>query len=221
MGGAKMRIAVLGTGVVGRAIGTRLVGLGHEVMMGSRTPDNAGAAEWVGVAGDRASHGTFAAAAAVGELILNCTAGSASLDALALAGTVNLAGKVLIDIANPLDFSKGFPPSLSVCNTDSLAEQVQRAFPETKVVKSLNTMNCEVMVDPSKVPGDHDVFMSGDDPDAKAQVAGLLADFGWKPEQIVDLGGLETARGTEMYLPLWLGLMNAIGTGRFNIKVVR
>jgi hypothetical protein len=216
-----MRIGVLGTGLVGQTIATKLVTLGHEVMMGSRTADNGKAAEWVTRAGEGASQGTFADAAAFGELNVNCTAGSATLDALALAGAANLAGKVLIDIANPLDFSKGFPPSLFVCNTESLAERIQHAFPDARVVKSLNTMNCEVMVDPAKVPGDHDVFVSGDDPDAKAQVAELLGSFGWTKEQIVDLGDLTTARGAEMYLPLWLGVMNALGTGRFNIKVVR
>jgi predicted dinucleotide-binding enzyme len=216
-----MRIGVLGTGIVGQTIATRLSGLGHEVMMGSRTADNAKAAEWVSGAGAGASQGTFADAAAFGELNINCTSGAASIAALELAGAEQLAGKVLIDIANPLDFSMGFPPSLFVCNTDSLAEQIQRAFPDAKVVKSLNTMNCEVMVDPGKVAGDHDVFMSGDDPDAKAQVAELLGSFGWTQAQIVDLGVLTTARGTEMYLPLWLSVMNATGTGRFNIKVVR
>jgi hypothetical protein len=216
-----MRIGVLGTGMVGQTIGTRLVGLGYEVVMGSRTADNAKAAEWVRGADVGASQGTFADAAAFGELNLNCTAGSATLEALALAGAENLAGKVLVDIANPLDFSKGFPPSLFVCNTDSLAERIQHAFPDARVVKSLNTMNCEVMVDPSKVPGDHDVFLSGDDEDAKAQVAELLESFGWAKGQIVDLGDLTTARGAEMYLPLWLDVMRAVGTGHFNIKVVR
>jgi hypothetical protein len=216
-----MRIGVLGTGIVGQTIATRLSGLGHEVMMGSRTADNAKAAEWVASAAAGAAQGTFAAAAAFGELNINCTSGAASIAALELAGAEHLAGKVLIDIANPLDFSMGFPPSLFVCNTDSLAEQIQRAFPDAKVVKSLNTMNCEVMVDPARVAGDHDVFMSGDDPDAKAQVADLLGSFGWTQDQIVDLGALTTARGTEMYLPLWLSVMNALGTGRFNVKIVR
>ena len=216
-----MRIGVLGTGLVGQTIATKLVTLGHEVMMGSRTADNGKAAEWVTRAGEGASQGTFADAAAFGELNVNCTAGSATLDALALAGAANLAGKVLIDIANPLDFSKGFPPSLFVCNTDSLGEQIQRAFPEALVVKTLNTMNCVVMVDPATVPGDHSVFVSGNDAGAKARVRDLLESFGWGQDRIIDLGDITTSRGTEMYLPLWLRLFGALGTASFNIDVVR
>jgi predicted dinucleotide-binding enzyme len=215
-----MKIGVLGTGVVGRTIGTRLVGLGHEVVMGSRTADNADAAEWAAGVGAGASHGTFADAGGA-DLFFNCTLGTASIDALGAVGADQLGGKVVVDVANPLDFSKGMPPSLWVCNTDSLGEQIQRAFPEALVVKSLNTMNCEVMVDPSRVPGDHDVFVSGDDDGAKAQVKELLGDFGWTEGRIIDLGDITTSRGPEMYLPLWLELYGALGTGTLNIKVVR
>jgi predicted dinucleotide-binding enzyme len=216
-----VKIGVLGTGMVGKAIATKLVGLGHEVMMGSRTADNEEAAEWVAAAGSGASQGTFADAAGFGELLFNCTAGAGSLDALSSAGSASLAGKVLIDVANPLDFSQGMPPTLFVSNTDSLAEQIHRAFPETKVVKALNTMNCEVMVDPAKVPGAHDVFVSGNDEAAKAKVRELLESFGWPADRIVDLGDISSARGTEMYLALWLRLWGAVQTGYFNIKVVR
>jgi predicted dinucleotide-binding enzyme len=216
-----MEIGVLGTGIVGRTIGIRLVGLGHRVVMGSRTPDNADAAEWVAEVGAGASHGTFADAGAAGEVLVNCTAGVGSLDALTSVGTEHLAGKVLVDISVPLDFSGGFPPSLFVCNTDSLGEQIQRAFPEALVVKTLNTMNCAVMVDPASVPGDHDVFLSGNDDGAKAHVRDLLESFGWGEDRIIDLGDLSTSRGTEMYLPLWLRLYGALGTGAFNIKVMR
>jgi predicted dinucleotide-binding enzyme len=216
-----MRIGVLGTGMVGKAIATRLVGLGHEVMMGSRTPDNEQAGAWVAAVGSGASNGTFADAAAFGELLFNCTAGAGSLEALRSAGAEDLADKVLIDVANPLDSSQGMPPILSVSNTDSLGEQIQRTLPETRVVKALNTMNCEVMVDPAKVPGEHDVFLCGNDDAAKAQVRELLESFGWPPEQIVDLGDISSARGTEMYLPLWIRLWGALQTGYFNIKVVR
>jgi predicted dinucleotide-binding enzyme len=216
-----MDIGVLGTGIVGRTIGTRLVGLGHQVVMGSRTADNADAAGWVAEVGTGASHGTFADAGAAGEMLVNCTAGVGSIDALASIGAEPLAGKVVVDIAVPLDFSAGFPPSLFVCNTDSLGEQIQRAFPETLVVKTLNTMNCAVMVDPASVAGDHDVFVSGNDDGAKAKVRDLLRGFGWGEDRIIDLGDITTSRGTEMYLPLWLRLYGALGTGAFNIKVVR
>ncbi len=162
-----MKLGVLGTGIVGTTIGTKLVQLGHEVMMGSRTQNNAKAATWVQASGPRASQGTFADAARFGETLFNCTNGAASVDALNLAGAANLSGKVLLDIANPLDFSKGMPPTLSVCNTDSLGEQIQRAFPNVKVVKTLNTMSCKIMVNPSLLPGEHDVFVSGNDRAAK------------------------------------------------------
>ena len=216
-----MKIAVMGTGSAGRALGTKLAGLGHEVMMGSRTADNENAVEWAEGAGDDASHGTFADAAAFGELIVNCTAGGASVEALRSAGAANLAGKTLIDVANPLDFSRGRPPTLLFCNTESLGERIQDEFPDARVVKSLNTMNAAVMVDPGVVSGDHDVFVCGNDAEAKQQVVELLESFGWPSENIVDLGDISSARGTEMYLPLWLRLWSALGSGEFNIHAVR
>ena len=215
-----MRIGVLGTGIVGVAIAGKLVALGHEVMMGSREAGNEKARVWVESAGAGASEGSFADAAAFGELVVNCTAGAHSLEALQAAGSQNLAGKVLIDIANPLDFSAGMPPTLIVANTDSLGEQLQRTFPEARIVKALNTMSCEVMVDPGRIPGEHDVLLCGDDGDAKRQMADLLTSFGWPAERIRDLGGIRAARGTEMYLPLWLSLFGALGSGDFNIAVV-
>jgi 8-hydroxy-5-deazaflavin:NADPH oxidoreductase len=219
--GRALRIGVLGTGMVGSTIGARLVALGHEVKMGSREAGNEKALAWVESTGAGASDGSFADAASFGELIVNCTAGLHSLEALEAAGAGNLGGKVLIDVANPLDLSGGMPPSLGICNTDSLAEQIQRAFPDAKVVKSLNTMNCEVMVEPTKVPGDHVVFVCGEDEHAKQEVSELLESFGWESDRIVDLGGIEAARGTEMYLPLWLRLWGAFGTGYLNIAVAR
>jgi len=216
-----MRIGVLGTGMVGRAIATKLADLGHEVKMGSRTAANESAAEWVASAGAGASQGTFADAASDGELVFNCTAGEASLAALESAGAENLAGKVLVDVSNALDHSRGMPPGLFTSSFDSLGEQIQRAFPDTRVVKALNTVNCEVMVEPSKVPGEHDVFLCGDDEAAKARVAELLQSFGWPPESVVDLGDLSSARGMEAYLLLWIRLWGALGTGHFNVKVVR
>ena len=215
-----MKIAVLGTGMVGETIGSKLVALGHEVKMGSRSANNEKAAAWVKKSGAKASQGTFADAAAFGELIFNCTSGSGSLEALNAAGKENLKGKLLLDLSNPLDFSKGMPPTLFVSNTDSLGEQIQRAFPELKVVKTLNTISANVMVDPARIPGEHAVFVSGNDADAKAQVKRLLTEwFGWK--QILDLGDITTSRGTESYLPLWLRLWGAVGTPDFNIQIVK
>ena len=215
-----MKIGVLGTGMVGNAIGSKLVQLGHEVKMGSRTANNPKAVEWAKQNGTKASYGTFTDSAAFGETVFNCTAGAASLEALKSAGAKNLKGKILIDLSNPLDFSKGMPPTLTVSNTDSVGEQIQRTFPDVKVVKTLNTVNCNVMVNPKLVPGEHDVFMSGNDSAAKIKVREILADgFGWK--SVIDLGDISTARGTEMYLPLWVRLLTLHQTPNFNIKVVK
>jgi 8-hydroxy-5-deazaflavin:NADPH oxidoreductase len=213
-----MKIGVLGTGVVGQTIGSKIVQLGHEVMMGSREAANIKATTWAKEEGPRASFGTFANAAAFGEILFNCTLGSASLGALRHAGPDNLRGKILIDTANPLDYSSEHW-TLTVCNDDSLGEQIQRTFPETKVVKTLNTMNCNIMVDPRKLPGQTDVFVSGNDIDAKATVIAILRDwFGW--HSIVDLGDITTSRSVEMYVLLWHTLRNTISSPRFNIKVV-
>lgn len=217
--------------MVGRAIAARLSELGHTVTIGTRDPaatlarpgDERGTppfAQW------QAEHQNvtlraYSQVAPDADLVINATSGSGSLSALQAAGAAQLDGKVLLDIANPLDFSAGFPPTLFVSNTDSLAEQIQRAFPNTRVVKSLNTMYCGVMVDPSHLSGEHDVFVAGDDDDAKTVVKGLLREFGWKEANIVDLGGLRAARGTEMFLPLWLSMMQANGSGDFNIRIVR
>jgi predicted dinucleotide-binding enzyme len=215
-----MKIAILGTGMVGSTIATKLLTLGHEVKMGSRTADNAKAAAWVTANGSMASQGTYADAAAFGELAFNCTAGVGSREALEAAGKKNLAGKILVDVSNPLDFSKGMPPTLSVCNTDSIAEQLQRAFPETKVVKSLNTTNCNLMVDPSLIKGDHDMFLSGNDTGAKGQVAEILKGwFGWK--HVIDLGDLTAARGQEMFVILWVRLYGSLQSPTFNVHVAR
>jgi 8-hydroxy-5-deazaflavin:NADPH oxidoreductase len=214
-----MKIGVLGTGTVGRTIATKLVELGHEVTMGSRSAESEGLREWLGAAGEIAGGGTFAEAASGAELVFNCTAGGASLEALAAAGAESLAGKVLVDVANPLDFSLGMPPTLAVCNDDSLGERIQAAFPEAKVVKALNTINNQVMTDPGRLPGAHNVFVCGNDEGAKATARELLESFGWPREAIVDLGDISAARGTEMYLPLWLRLMGSLGTADFNIQI--
>jgi predicted dinucleotide-binding enzyme len=216
-----VRIAVLGTGIVGATVGSKLVSLGHDVVMGSRDAANPKAAEWVATTGGKATAAAYADAAAGAELVVNATAGLGSLEALTAAGADNLAGKVLLDIANSLDFSRGMPPTLGVCNTDSLGEQIQRAFPQARVVKSLNTMTAAVMVQPSLVRGPHSVFLSGDDDSAKGVVRQLLESIGWPAGDIIDLGGIQTARGVEMWLPLWVSLMGATGTPIFNLAIVR
>jgi predicted dinucleotide-binding enzyme len=214
-----MKIGVLGTGMVGATIGARLVALGHEVKMGSRTADNAKAQSWVKENGPKASQGTFADAAAFGELLFNCTAGRGSIEALHMAGAGTLKGKILIDISNGLDFSHGSPPGLIVCNTDSLGEQIQREFPETRVVKTLNTVNCSVMVNPSTLSEATDIYVSGNDPQAKAQVTSILTDwFGWK--SVRDLGDIKTARGVEMFMPFWISVRGVLQTSQFNFKIV-
>ncbi len=215
-----MKIGILGTGMVGTTLGSKLVELGHEVKLGSRSAGNEKATEWVKTAGRQASQGTFADAAAFGELLLNCTSGGASLEALRMAGAGNLWGKVLVDVANPLDFSKGQPPFLLISNTDSLAEQIQAAFPEAKVVKALNTMWCGIMVNPRMLPDTHHTFLSGNDAGAKASVKELLRSFGWQEGEILDLGDITTARGTEMLLPLWVRVWGATQNGAFNFKIV-
>jgi hypothetical protein len=214
-----MKLAVLGSGMVGKAIAGKLVQRGHDVLIGTRDPGKL--RDWLAAGGAGARAASFAETAAHGELVFNCTAGGASLEALALAGAQNLAGKILVDIANPLDFSKGMPPSLLVCNTDSLGERIQAAFPDARVVKALNTVTASVMVDPGQVAaGDHDLFICGNDAGAKARVSAFLRDeFGWT--RIIDLGDITNARGTEMLLPIWVRLWAALGTPMFNFRIAR
>jgi 8-hydroxy-5-deazaflavin:NADPH oxidoreductase len=217
-----MKITVLGTGMVGNAIATKLVNVGHQVMMGSRNANSDAGREWLHSIGGKAQIGTFADAAKFGEIVFDCTNGANSLAALRQAGAANLNAKILIQVGNPLDASKGMPASLTVCNTDSLGEQVQREFPDVRVVKALNTLNCDIMIDPSRMPGDHDLFICGNDTEAKREVANRLCEwFGWKPSNIIDLGDISNSRGTEMFLPLWMRLWGVLGTPHFNIHVVR
>ena len=213
-----MRIAVIGTGHAGRTLAKGFQRTGHDVVVGTRDPDSTRAREeWLGLDVPLAALGMVAADA---DLVVNVTNGQASLAALGEVGSDHLAGKVILDVANPLDFSEGFPPTLTVKDTDSLAEQIQRAFPEARVVKSLNTVTAAVMVDPSTVgDGDTTVFVAGDDEEGRQQVSELLRELGWL--DIVELDGLQNARGLEMWLPLWVRLMGALGTGQFNIKLVR
>ncbi len=216
-----MRIGVLGTGVVGQTIASKLIELGHDVTMGSRSATNEKVVAWAAGAGDRAHPGTMADAAAAGEIVINATSGAGTLEALDAAGAGNLAGKVLIDISNALDHSAGFPPTLLVANTDSLGEQVQRAFPDARVVKTLNTVNADVMVNPGLIDGPHAIFVSGNDDNAKDTVASLLRSFGWGEDDIVDLGDITTSRGPEMYLALWIRMRMKLGVSHFNIRLVQ
>lgn len=227
-----MKIGIIGTGMVAQAIGAKLIELGQDVMHGTRDvaktlertdPGPMGTppfGQWI-KQHPKAKLETFREAAAHGEILINATSGVASLAALDYASKGNLSGKILIDVANPLDFSEGFPPSLTVCNKDSLGEQIQRDFPKTKVVKTLNTMNCRVMVNPHLVPGNHTVFVCGNDASAKAKVSGYLSHwFGWKKENIIDLGDITNARGTEMILPIWVRLLGVLQNPMFNFHVV-
>ena len=212
-----MKIGVLGTGMVGQTLGAKLVAMGHDVMMGGRSPDNEKVQAFVAKTGGRP--GTFADAAAFGDLVIHCTRGDTAIEVLRQAGAGNLKGKVLIDISNPLDFSKGFPPSLSISNTDSLGELIQRTLPDTHVVKTLNTVTAAVMVNPAMIHGNHTVFVSGNDKPAKGKVMDLLRAFGW--QAIIDLGDITSARATEQMLPLWTRLYSVLGTGEFNFAILR
>ena len=214
-----MRFGVLGTGTVGQTLGTKFLELGHEVMMGSRTANNAKAQEWAKQAGARARIGTFADAARFAEVVLICTAGAHALDVLHMVDRNDLGDKALVDVSNPQDFSKGVPPTLTICNTDSLGETLQREFPEAKVVKTLNTCNSEVMVNPARIPGEHDLFICGNDVAAKKQVMALLKDFGWK--SIIDLGDITNARATEQLVTMWARLFMLYGTVDFNFHIVK
>jgi len=226
-----MKIAILGTGMVGRALAGRLAALGHDVVIGTRDvevtlartePDGMGNppyATWARAHPDVRLL-PLPQAGEHGEVVVNATAGAASLAALDGVGTTRLAGKVLLDLALPLDFSTGMPPSFLVLGDDSLGEQIQRSHPDARVVKTLNTVFCEVMVDPARVPGHHSLFLAGDDDAAKQTVRGLLNEFGWADDDLLDLGGIERSRATEMYMMLYFTLHGVLGDFDFNIGVV-
>jgi predicted dinucleotide-binding enzyme len=228
------KIAILGTGGVGQTYASKFIALGYDVMVGTRNVSeklastskdgygNPPFSEWF-TANKTVRLGTFKEASAFGEIILNATQGGSSINALKSADIKNLNGKILIDIANPLDFSHGMPPSLipGLSNTNSLGEEIQKTFPDVKVVKTLNTMWCGLMVNPAMInDGDHNAFLSGNDADAKEKVKEILKSFGWLDKNILDLGDISSARGTEMYLPLWLRIFGATNNGAFNIKIV-
>lgn len=214
-----MDIGILGTGIVGKTIGSALVAKGHQVRLGSRATDNAAGREWVLAAGTNGSHGTFADAAEFGDVVFSCTSGSGAVAAVRSTGSA-LAGKIVIDVSNPLDFSNGMPPSLTISNTDSLGEALQREFPAVRFVKALNTVTCALMVNPAALPGRHDVFVAGNDPAARAEVAGYLRDwFGW--DAPIDLGDMTAARGLEAWLHLWIRMYGTFGNANFNVHVNR
>jgi predicted dinucleotide-binding enzyme len=215
------KIGVLGTGVVGNTIGSKMISLGYEVKMGSRTSANEKAQEWVKSNGPKASNGTFEEVAKFADIIFNCTKGEVTLEVFKLAEPANFKGKVLIDISNPLDFSQGFPPFLTpqFANTNSLGEEIQKILPDTHVVKSLNIVNCEVMVNAAKSGGDPTMFVAGNNENAKAEVQSILKQFGWN--DIIDLGDITNARGMEMMLPIWVRLYGATKNGYLAFKIIR
>jgi 8-hydroxy-5-deazaflavin:NADPH oxidoreductase len=227
-----MKIGIFGTGGVGRTIAAKLTGLGHEVMIGTRDPQSTLSRTEKGPTGappfndwhkehQQVRLGTYAEAAQFGELLMNATNGGSTLEVLQLAGEKDLGGKTMLDIANPLDFSKGMPPTLSICNDDSLGEQVQRKFPELRVVKGLNTLTAALMVEPGLLRERTNLFICGNDAGAKGQVRELLVSFGWKEEDIIDLGDISMSRGTEQILPVWIRLWGALGTPMFNFRIVK
>jgi len=230
-----MKISILGTGAVGQTIASKLLEIGHDVAMGTRNVSeklasttksrtgNPPFSEWY-KANSMVKLGTFSEAGAFGEIVFNATHGESSLSALKLAESKNLVGKILVDISNPLDFSKGMPPSLlpGLSNTNSLGEEIQKVFPDTRVVKTLNTMWCGLMVNPEMIGGgDHINYISGNDVEAKSIVKQLLREFGWRDENIIDLGDISGARATESLLPIWLKVLEVTQTPAFNFSLVR
>lgn len=215
-----MKYGVLGTGNVARTIGDKLIELGHSVMLGSRTADNPQAAEWAKRHGEQAAHGTFADAARFGERIFNCVQGIHTLDALRMAGGESLAGKILIDQSNPFLYKEGnisLDPQYS--GWTSLGEEVQRMLPLTKVVKTLNYLHNYLMTHPDELPEPITGFYCGNDKEAKAEVAKLLADFGWR--DTMDLGDISMSRYTEMLGAFWPAALNGTGHMRWGFRLVR
>ncbi|MGZ3837734.1 MAG: NADPH-dependent F420 reductase [Flavisolibacter sp.] len=220
-----MKIGVLGTGTVGEAIATALINKGHQVRMGSRKANNEKALAWVEKVSGEASQGNFNEAAAFGELVFFCLNGSHALEALQGLEKKNLEGKILIDLTNPLDFSKGMPPQIlqGLGNANSLGEEIQKALPATHVVKTLNTVNYKLMVDAREVNrGDHHLFICGNDDAAKDVVKHFLSDnFHWKGDHMVDLGGITSSRAIEAIVPFWVLVYRSLGTPLFNFKIVQ
>jgi hypothetical protein len=227
-----MKITILGTGMVGQILGQKLNELGHDVTLGTRDkgktlsnnePNQMTGQSFVDWYRNNSSIKVenYEDCATGSDLIINATSGYGSLPALKAVGEENLRGKVLLDVANPLDFSQGMPPKLFIVNDDSLGEQIQRSFPGLKVVKGFNTLNAYLMVNPGMLSGEHDLFICGNDAGAKEEVVNLMVSMGWKRENIIDMGDISNSRGTEQILPLWIRLMMSFGTAEFNIHVVR
>jgi predicted dinucleotide-binding enzyme len=221
-----MNITIIGTGTVAQSLAEKFLALGHRVVLGTRVPDEkkndqlpnpltgASFQDWYSI--NDVKLAAFKDSAQQADLIVNATQGAVSLDLLRQVGKAAMAGKILIDIANPFDPEKQV---MTICNTDSLAEQLQTAFPETKVVKTLNTMNAYIMTHPESISGEHNVFLSGNDQGSKGQVKALLESMGWKDEQFIDLGDISTSRGTELLLPIGLRLYAALGHSNFNFHI--
>jgi 8-hydroxy-5-deazaflavin:NADPH oxidoreductase len=218
-----MKIGILGTGMVGNALGIKLVQVGNEVTMGSRSAKNESAQKWAASLGELAHAATFRDAAVFGEIVISCTGGMHSMEALESVGKEPLHNKILIDVSNPLQQDKNGSMILGFCDTESLGERIQCAFPQTRVVKALNTVNCDIMIEPSRLPGDHNLFICGNDAAAKKEVTTYLSEwFGWKPDNIIDVGDITAARGTEMMMPIWMRLFQGvIGHPHFNYHIVR
>ena len=216
-----MRIAVLGTGIVGRTLGSALVDSGHRVVMGSRNADNEHAMRWAGESGDRASVAEFATAVEGSEMVFLALPGLVAAEVVRNLPPASLAGVIVVDVTNPLDFSGGFPPTVLQPEGLSVAEHVQISHPQAKVLKALNTMNASVMVDPRQLSGHHILYLCGDDAGAKATLRDILVGWGWADEEVLDLGDITAARAMEGYLPLWLRTMQALDTSTFNVNIVR
>ena len=216
-----LKYAVLGTGMVGNTLATKLASLGHEVRMGARTAHNEKAAAWAAENGELAGHGTFDDVARWADRVIFAVNGASILEVADAVTNSAVSGKTVIDVTNPLDTSNGMPPTLiaELSNTTSAGEALQARLPEAKVVKTLNTMNHLIMVDPARIPGQHDVFLCGDDEAAKADVLTMLDEFGWTNP--IDLGPLVAARGTEGLMPFWLRMWGVVGNADFNYRIVR
>ena len=216
-----MKYAVLGTVMVGHTLATKLSALGHDVRMGARTSDNEKATAWAKATGPQTGHGTFNDVATWADRVIFAVNGVNIVEVADAVTDTAVAGKTVVDVTNPLDMSNGMPPTLvpELSNTTSAGEALQARLPSAKVVKALNTMNHQIMVDPARVGGEHDVFLSGDHEDAKADVVAMLAEFGWSDP--VDLGPLSAARGTEGMMPFWLRMWGVVGNADFNYRIVR
>jgi hypothetical protein len=215
---AHSRVGVLGTGEVGRRLAGGFRSRGHDVMIGSREPGKSDLAEWLSGDGSGIEAGTFAQAASHGELVVVAVLGNAAESAIAEAGPDNFRGKVVIDAMNPLDFSGGFPPKLSIAGEDSLGERVQRALPDAHVVKAFNTIGSPYFVDPSFSDGRPTMLIAGDDQGAKGTVRDVLADFGWA--DTVDIGGIEGSRELEAICIVWVKIGGARGAWDHGFKLL-